>query len=198
MYMYFCVLWYNLWVTHCSLCYSSWTFLSFAFFCFTHAAENNVYYRPMAKLQVTTVFIMGYTASIAHFLFLFYATMSLHLSIALTPNGDSVKPKPQLCMNQNNNPQRLLLPPFRDTLCDSFAAKSSTRENPLRFISSTDTPTCWGVTAGCPSSAFQPELMTVCVCVCVHLEDVSHGRPQRSVRTGEHLWIPSWCYSPTY
>lgn len=94
---------------------------------------------------------------------LFYDTVSLPLPSALTPNRDSVKPKPQLCMNQNNNPQRFLLPPFPDTLCDSFSVESSTWENPLKLISSPDTPTCQGVTAGCPSTAFQWELMTVCV-----------------------------------
>lgn len=100
--------------------------------------------------------------------FLFCNTASVHLPITLTRNRDSVKPKPQLCMNQNNNPQRFLLPPFPDTLCDSFAVESSTRENPLMLISSPDTPTCRGVTAGCPSSAFQGELMMMCVCVYVY------------------------------
>ena len=122
-------------------------------------------------------------------------TLHLHLPITLAPNRDSVKPKPQLCMNQNNNPQRFLLPPFPDTLCDSFSAESSTRENPLRLISSPDTPTCRGVTAGCPGTASQPELMTECVCVSA-TKARCPGRLQRSMRTGERLWAPGvmlWC-----
>lgn len=123
--------------------------------------------------------MVKHTGLCYHSAFVFYDTTSLRLPIALTPNQDSVKPKPQLCMNQNNNPQRFLLPPFPDTLCDSFAVESSTRENPLRLISSPDTPTCRGVTAGCPSSAFQQEIMTVCVCIPLKQDVLEDYRGQR-------------------
>lgn len=130
-----------------------------------------------------------------HSTFLFYDTTSLHSPITLTPNRDSVKPEPQLCMNQNNNPQRFLLPPFPDIPCDSFSVERSTRENPLRLISSPDTPTCRGVTAGCPSSAFQS--LWLCVCVCVPLkQDVLEDF------RGQWGWVsisesPEWCYDIT-
>lgn len=130
---------------------------------------------------------------------LFYDTVSLHLPSALTPNRDSVKPKPQLCMNQNNNPQRFLLPPFPDTLCDSFSVESSSWENPLRLISSPDTPTCQGVTAGCPMEHCLPA--KAYDYVCVYTTDARcPGRLQRSLRMGEHLWIPRvmlWCCQPS-
>lgn len=76
-------------------------------------------------------------------------------AVALAPNGDSVKLKSQLCMNQNNNLPRFPLPSFLDTLCDSFVVEGSTRENPCSLISSPGMPTCRGVTPGCPDSVFQ-------------------------------------------
>lgn len=125
---------------------------------------------------------------IYHSTILFNDTFSLHLPSTPAPNRASVKPKPQLCMNQNNNPRRFLLPPFPDTLCDSFSAASSTRENPLRLISSPDTPACQRVTAGCPSAAFQRELMTVCVFVRLcNTAARCPGSLQRSLRMGKHL-----------
>ena len=88
---------------------------------------------------------------------------------------------------------RIIIP--KDSFCPHslihgvthFSVESGTRENPLRLISSLDTPTCRGVTAGCPSSASQPELMSVPVCTS---EVRCPGRLQRSMRMAEHLWIP--------
>lgn len=57
----------------------------------------------MDFLQVTSwinVLIYSYF-TIAHFCFM---TAHLNVPIALTPDRDSVKPEPQLCMNENNNP----------------------------------------------------------------------------------------------
>lgn len=147
---YFCeppTLFFLLTLEHSSL-YNSFTFVS------PHSTNS------WKTWQDTTRWMSAFIRAVYHFRY-----MPLHLCIcpfALTPNGDSVKPKPQLCMNQNNNPQRFLLPPFPDTLCDSFAVDSSTRENPLRSIDSPDTPTCRGVAAGSPSGAFQRD--TLCVC----------------------------------
>lgn len=96
-------------------------------------------------------------------------------------------------MNQNNNPQRFLLPPFPDALCDSFSVEGSSWENPQRLIGFPDKPESQG---GFPGPAFQPDFMAVSV---VTTEVRCPERPQRSLRM--RLWFPGVifrCGQPPY
>lgn len=141
--------------------YSSWTFLCFAFLFSLMHLRTTCYWPTVCR---NTVMHGSYSTSpvsvLCHHIPAF-AHRSLWLQMGIL-----------LSLNHSCAWIRIIIP--KDSFCPHSLircvthsqVKSSTRENPLRFISSTDTPTCRGVTAGCPSSAFQPELMTLSVCVC--------------------------------
>lgn len=81
------------------------------------------------------------------------------LLITPSPDRDSVKPKPQLCVNQNNNPQRFLLPPFPDTLRESLAALERIHGgSPALQTRLQGPPTA-------PSGPGAPDCTRVCVCL---------------------------------
>lgn len=98
----------------------------------------------------------------------FPAYCDLHFWPAFPSNRDCVKLEPQLCMNQNNNPQRQFLTPFPDTLCDSSSVESCTLENPLRLIASPDTPTehAEELRRAAPVLPGAPDCWCVRACVC--------------------------------
>lgn len=100
------------------------------------------------------------------------------LFLPVSSNRDCVKLEPQLCVNQNNNPQRQFLTPFPDTLCDSSSVESSTLENPLRLIVSPDTPTVHAeeLRRAAPALPGAPDCMCVCVCAALEGADLDQHR----------------------
>lgn len=108
-------LWYNLRASHFSLCFSALGRSSpYSRYAFVSPIQSRNSANVLTELQKRRGLLQCILDK--HACILFHA----FLPITPTPNRDSVKPKPQLCMNQNNNPQRFLLPSFPDTRCDSF------------------------------------------------------------------------------
>lgn len=92
-------------------------FISWSSSSVTSVQIHSVSYKPYTR---TTKH--GYECRLLQTVMPVQNTSFLKLSTNLTLDSERVKPKSQLCINQNNNPQRFLLPPFPDAQGDSFAA----------------------------------------------------------------------------
>lgn len=121
-----------------------------------------------------------------------YSTVYRYLSFwpVFSSNSDYVKLEPQLCMNQNDNPQRYFLPLFPETLWFILSGELHSRKSiEAHRLSRHAYGACWGVAAGCPNAA-RSSWLCVCVCVQCSAEVRWPGQTQRSWRIGVHLWTP--------